>query len=197
MYLPVLEILMAVGVSRLAGPGLLASATRHGPTVVWVAVAFVAADLLAYWTHRCLHGRALWPVHRLHHVPRVLDWLSGFRFHPIDAAIEQAVPVLPLVALGFPPVTIAPYVIVVGLVVAYAHADISIPESRLTGIIVTPAYHRTHHAAGGTGTNFALVLPVMDRIFKTTAPLQPSEDPQPTSQRSTSRPTANDSPLAT
>lgn len=150
VYLPVVEILVASGVSRLAGRGLLASLTRHGNTFVWAAVVFFAADLAAYWTHRCLHGRSLWRIHRLHHDPRVLDWLSGFRFHPIDAAIEQALPILPFVALGFPPIIIAPYVIAVGLVVAYAHADIEIPGSKLVSI---PLPHSNAHSTATAVTS--------------------------------------------
>ena len=55
-----------------------------------LALALVAAvvalfDLAIYWAHRWSHEvPALWRFHAVHHSTEHLDWISGFRNHPLD-----------------------------------------------------------------------------------------------------------------
>jgi sterol desaturase/sphingolipid hydroxylase (fatty acid hydroxylase superfamily) len=103
-------------------------------------------------------------MHALHHASRDVRWVTSFRFHPADVAIQQVAPPLVVAAVGFPIVSLVPYLIVVGVVTLFAHCNVSLPPTRL---IVTPGYHRTHHETVRAGNNFALTLPFMDIVFGT------------------------------
>ena len=42
-------------------------------------------DMAFYWAHRLGHEVPfLWRFHRIHHSTEHLDWVSGFRVHPLD-----------------------------------------------------------------------------------------------------------------
>jgi sterol desaturase/sphingolipid hydroxylase (fatty acid hydroxylase superfamily) len=128
------------------------------PFLVQVAGAFVVAELCAYGVHRYEHyKRTLWKLHSVHHSPGHLDWLAGFRFHPIDAVIQQLVPSAVAMALGFRAT----------LVTLFAHCNVYVPDKWLSRVVVTPSYHRSHHEVGREASNFALVLPVIDGLFGT------------------------------
>lgn len=132
---------------------------------VQAAGAFIVAELTAYWTHRIEHRLPiLWRVHAVHHASRDVHWVTSFRFHPADVAIQQLAPPLVVAAVGYPIVSLAPYMIVVGAVTLFAHCNVSLPPTRL---IVTPGYHRAHHETDRVGNNLALTLPVVDIVFGT------------------------------
>jgi sterol desaturase/sphingolipid hydroxylase (fatty acid hydroxylase superfamily) len=130
--------------------------------------AFVVADLVAYWTHRAEHrSRYTWRFHSVHHSPPQLDWLAGRRFHPLDVVVEQILPVGVVAVLGVPLADLAPYLFATGVVTLLAHSNVAVPGRWLARVVVTPGYHRSHHERGRDGSNFALVLPVMDVLFGT------------------------------
>lgn len=157
--------------------GAAGSAGRHGPlrpvfaalppAAQWLA-GFLLVDLGAYWLHRGEHAAGLlWRLHSVHHSPHHLDWLSGRRFHPVDAVAQQLLPVAAVVALGVRLGSLEPYLVVATVVTILAHCDLAIPCGPLRWIVVTPGYHRSHHEAEGADANFALVLPLMDKVFGT------------------------------
>jgi sterol desaturase/sphingolipid hydroxylase (fatty acid hydroxylase superfamily) len=93
--------------------------------------------------------------------------MTSFRFHPADAGIQQIAPPVCAVIIGFPVGTLAPYLVVVGVVTLFAHCNVSRGPIWLDRILVTPGYHRSHHEQQRADTNFALTLPLMDIIFRT------------------------------
>lgn len=164
VWLPICGLFLAI---------LIDASSRGRPPIgsvfhvygVQAAAAFGLMELTAYWTHRIEHTLPiLWRVHALHHAPRDVYWVTSFRFHPADVAIQQLVPSLVVVAVGFPIVSLAPYLIVAGVVTLFAHCNLCLPSNPL---IVTPGYHRTHHETERVSNNFALTLPVMDTLFGT------------------------------
>lgn len=131
-------------------------------------VAYTLAEMVAYWMHRLEHRSSLlWRVHSVHHAATQVGWMTSFRFHPIDVAVQQCVPPLVVVAVGLPAVSLAPYLLVAGVVTLFAHCNTATPSMWLRHIVVTPGYHRSHHEAARSATNFALTLPVVDMIFGT------------------------------
>src|SRR5690606_31057729 len=91
-------VLAPVGLAVAAVVGLLSLAWLPGlalrPLVAllpgWAQlVAGVALfDLAAYWAHRWSHEVPfLWRFHSVHHSSEHLDWVSGFRVHPVDGAV--------------------------------------------------------------------------------------------------------------
>jgi sterol desaturase/sphingolipid hydroxylase (fatty acid hydroxylase superfamily) len=148
--------------------GLFVRGLMYLPSLVSAAAAFVLADVAAYWLHRLEHCfAATWRLHSVHHSPTRLDWLSGRRFHPLDASAQVVLPSLLVAGLGFPLASLDAYVFVAGLVTTLAHCDLASPGSVVDRLVVTPAYHRSHHERGREGRNFAVVLPVLDRLFGT------------------------------
>lgn len=137
------------------------------PFAVQLGVLFVVAEVAAYWVHRLQHIVPwLWRIHSIHHSTESLRWWSAFRFHPIDTAISHGLPVIAAAACGAGARVLAPYIAVVTVVTVFAHADVCNPGHALSQVIVTPAYHRTHHQSDRELTNFALVLPLLDRVFR-------------------------------
>jgi sterol desaturase/sphingolipid hydroxylase (fatty acid hydroxylase superfamily) len=128
----------------------------------------LVAELAAYWVHRLQHTMpGLWRIHSVHHSSEALRWWSAFRSHPLDTAVSHGVPVIVAAACGAGPGVLVPYLVVVTVVTVLAHADVSVPGRRAALALVTPAFHRSHHELGRETTNFALVLPLCDVVFRT------------------------------
>jgi sterol desaturase/sphingolipid hydroxylase (fatty acid hydroxylase superfamily) len=165
----VLLVAPAVGVvteraaRALAPYGPVASWAAHSPIAAG-ALAFVVADLVAYGVHRSEHRVPwLWRYHSVHHASTPVDALAGYRFHPVNIALERGLPVLFVAAVGFPMGALVPYLSVAFLVTLLAHMNAAVPRTVLDRIVVTPPFHRAHHEEART--HYAFVLPVFDRIF--------------------------------
>ncbi|HEX3919631.1 MAG TPA: sterol desaturase family protein [Caulobacteraceae bacterium] len=129
----------------------------------------VAMDFVQYWLHRLFHTRTLWSFHAIHHSAEDLDWTTTFRIHPVNFVVYGA-GALALVRLaGFSPavlVLIAPFNLVVG---ALVHANVNWTFGPLRYVIVSPVYHRWHHAKDPAAhdKNFAPTFPIFDLMFGT------------------------------
>src|SRR5207302_398357 len=63
-------------------------------------------DVLLYWLHRAFHSRLAWKFHAVHHSPKVLDWTSTQRFHPVNTLLEFCLADVAVLLMGFPPETL-------------------------------------------------------------------------------------------
>lgn len=129
----------------------------------------VLFDLSAYWMHRFFHGRHLWKFHAVHHSSTRLDWLSTVRHHPVNDIAQRIAQSAPALLLGFAPATVAwclPFLTFHSLLI---HSNIDWGFGPLSRFIVSPAFHRWHHAAEAEGRdkNFAELCPLWDRVFGT------------------------------
>jgi len=124
-------------------------------------VAMDAANWLAHWLdHRIT---ALWRFHAVHHSQEELSVLTSFRAHPLVHTTGFFLATIAVLALmGDRPVTPA-------LITAYvclgtvAHANVRWSFGPLGKVIVSPAYHRIHHAVDGpVGANLGIVLTIWD-----------------------------------
>lgn len=149
-----------------AGSGRL---VQRQPRVAQVLEVLLLGDLLAYWTHRLFHRRALWPFHAVHHSSRQVDWLSSVRLHPVNDVVARLVQALPLLLLGFPPGVLAGYVPFLTLYALLLHANVSWDFGPLRLALASPAFHRWHHTteAEGLDKNFAGLFPFLDLAFGT------------------------------
>jgi lathosterol oxidase len=150
-----------------------------GPFQVWVGAqplaiqfveAVVLADLFAYFSHRLFHGLpVLWRFHQIHHSSESMDWLAGSRLHLVDIVVTRAVAFLPLYFMGFSPAALYSYLVFASAQAIFIHANVGFRFGPLRHLLVTPQFHHWHHTAQpeALDKNFAVHLPVIDRIFGT------------------------------
>jgi sterol desaturase/sphingolipid hydroxylase (fatty acid hydroxylase superfamily) len=124
-------------------------------------VAMDGANWLAHWAdHRIT---ALWRLHAVHHSQEELSVLTSFRAHPlvhITGFFLATVPVLLLMGdRPLAPVLITLYV----CLGTFPHANVRWSLGPLGKVVVSPAYHRIHHAVDGPdGANLGIVLTIWD-----------------------------------
>ncbi|MGH3578804.1 MAG: sterol desaturase family protein, partial [Mycobacterium sp.] len=140
--------------------------TSSSPRWLLLAVTLVlmdGANWLAHWAeHRF---GPLWRVHALHHSQEELSVLTSFRAHPLSHIPGFFLATIPVVALagnrGMAPLLITAYVCLGTL----PHANVRWSFGPLGRVVVSPAYHRLHHSAGGPdGLNLGIVLTVWDML---------------------------------
>lgn len=139
--------------------------------VAWkIALAVVLADLCLYWIHRAQHTWTwAWRTHAWHHSVEELWWFSGFRtslLHSFFYNLPQvAIPVL-LLGLGTVETAVC---FAIGMVVQFwEHVNWRVDLGRLDRVLVTPDYHRVHHALTPDPLkNLAPTFSLWDRLFGT------------------------------
>jgi sterol desaturase/sphingolipid hydroxylase (fatty acid hydroxylase superfamily) len=128
----------------------------------------ILSDLTQYWVHRWFHVMPfLWRFHSIHHSAEVMDWLAGSRLHLIDAVITRAISYVPIYVLGFSEQAMFAYVAWVVIQATFIHSNVRWKFRWLQPLLATPAFHHWHHSAApeAVDKNFAVHLPVLDRIF--------------------------------
>jgi sterol desaturase/sphingolipid hydroxylase (fatty acid hydroxylase superfamily)/DNA-binding beta-propeller fold protein YncE len=126
-------------------------------------------DVMMYWIHRLFHTGWAWKVHAVHHSPRVLDWMSASRFHPLNSLLSYCVPDVTVLLLGFSPEALAVLVPVNVIWSSMVHANLNWSFGPLRYLLASPVFHRWHHTTGeeGLNKNFAPTFPFLDMIFGT------------------------------
>ena len=141
--------------------------TAHWPRWAVVVATLVGMDLCNWVAHVGDHRvGALWRIHALHHSQEELSVLTSFRAHPLmhtTGFVLATVPVLLLTgARPLAPVLITLYVCLGTL----PHTNVRWSYGPLGRLVVSPAYHRVHHAAEGEqDVNLGVVLTVWDAVF--------------------------------
>jgi lathosterol oxidase len=161
-------LLPARALMRAWDPGALREAVASQPLgLQWVEVV-VVADLGQYWIHRAFHRVPfLWRFHAVHHSSRALDWLAGSRLHLVDVVITRGLVLVPVMTLGFSPAAVYAYVVFVSFHAVFIHANVRFRFGWLDHVLATPRGHHWHHAVTPVDKNFAVHLPVLDRLFGT------------------------------
>lgn len=119
------------------------------------------ANWLAHWAdHRFA---VLWRMHALHHSQEEVTVLTSFRAHPLSHLAGFLLATVPVIVLlgdrGMAPLLVTGYVCLGTL----PHADVPWSLGPLGKVVVSPAYHRLHHAADRSdGYNLGVVLTVWD-----------------------------------
>ncbi len=140
------------------------------PQAAVVIVILAGIDAMNWLAHVANHrSTALWRLHALHHSQEDLSVLTTFRTHPLvhAAYLPALLPALVLGASGAVPcVALVAY----GCLVTLPHANLRWSFGPLGRVVVSPAYHRLHHARvpiGPRGTvNFGFVLVCWDQLAR-------------------------------
>lgn len=129
-------------------------------------------DLWTYGWHRACHRiPLLWRFHRVHHSDAAMDVTTANRFHAGEILLSGLLRLLLIPALGIRFQDLVVYETILQVCVQWHHANIRLSEPwerRLRQWVVTPGLHQVHHSREQpqTDSNYASVLPVWDRIFR-------------------------------
>jgi len=165
--LTLVETGFAVEVGRHAR-FLLVSRLALVPRVVVVGAILVGIDAMNWAAHVANHRSAsLWRLHALHHSQEDMSVFTTFRTHPLVHATYLGA-LLPALILGASGTVPAVALIVYGCLVTLPHANLRWGFGPLGRVVVSPAYHRLHHARDAIdprGTvNFGFVLVCWDQL---------------------------------
>jgi len=133
-------------------------------------LALVIGDLGVYAIHRLQHEiPLLWRFHAVHHSAEEMDWLVGFRFHPLDLFLLRVFSLGPLVALGVAPAAVAIFIDVSGWQSWLVHANVRMPYGPLRWLVVSPEFHHWHHGVEREAhdRNYASLVACWDVLFRT------------------------------
>lgn len=139
-------------------------------SVLSIAFAFLLQDFLYYWFHKASHHiHWLWAAHVVHHSSTKMNFTTAFRQSLMYPVAGMWVFWLPMILIGFEPLTVFS---VVALNLAYqffVHTQIVGKLGWFEKVFNTPSHHRVHHAinTGYLDKNFAGVLIIWDKLFGT------------------------------
>lgn len=170
VLLPALTLAL-VGVHDWQATGLIAW-FGLGP-VAGFAVILLALQGVGYALHRAFHQIGwMWRIHAVHHSDTEVDATTVHRHHPLEVIIGFLATLPVVFLLGPTPMQLLAYNVLHIAVATLSHGNLKL-GARLDGwlrpFVVTPAYHRLHHAAerNYTDSNYATLLPLFDHLFGT------------------------------
>jgi sterol desaturase/sphingolipid hydroxylase (fatty acid hydroxylase superfamily) len=147
-------------------------------SVISIFSAFILQDFLYYWFHKASHHiHWLWAAHVVHHSSTKMNFTTAFRQSLMYPLAGMWLFWLPMILIGFDPITVFT---VVALNLAYqffVHTQIVNKLGWFEKVFNTPSHHRVHHAinVGYLDKNFAGVLIIWDKLFGTFAEEEPTK----------------------
>jgi sterol desaturase/sphingolipid hydroxylase (fatty acid hydroxylase superfamily) len=165
-----LMTLLSVGAAALIGghaPWIELRSTGLWPGWLLVPLTLVAMDAANWLAHYADHRLdALWRFHALHHSQEELSVLTSFRAHPLMHTTGFLLATIPVVVL-MPTRPIAPVLITIYVCIGtLQHANLRWTFGPLGRVIVSPAYHRLHHAPDTQAVNLGVVLTIWDVLAR-------------------------------
>ncbi|WP_321857757.1 sterol desaturase family protein [Paraburkholderia tropica] len=138
-------------------------------------VYLVVLDFAGYWYHRWQHRFGVWwELHAVHHSQQQMSLWCDDRNHFLDDIVQAAFFAAISLFIGVPPAQFVVLIAVSNFLQAVQHVNARLDYGRvLERILVSPAFHRRHHAIGygheGTryGCNFGVLFPWWDVMFRT------------------------------
>lgn len=140
---------------------------------------FVMLDFVEYLYHRASHTfHWWWQLHALHHSQTVMTAWSDNRNHILDDIMRAALFAFFALLFGVSPGQFILLVVFSQMIESWQHANIKMHLGPLKYLLVSPMYHRLHHAVGygheaigkpGVlgGCNFGVLFPWWDMLFNT------------------------------
>jgi sterol desaturase/sphingolipid hydroxylase (fatty acid hydroxylase superfamily) len=161
------------GVANVDLDGLWPGVTSQ-PLVAF-AIYLIVLDFAGYWYHRWQHRIGVWwELHAVHHSQRQMSLWCDDRNHLLDDVLQACFFAAIALAIGVPPAQFVVLTAVTNFAQSVQHANVRLHYGwLLERLIVSPAFHRRHHAIGygheGTayGCNFGVLFPWWDMLFKT------------------------------
>jgi sterol desaturase/sphingolipid hydroxylase (fatty acid hydroxylase superfamily) len=166
---PVVTLLgtgFAVSLFKVA-PWLRIHSLAPGPRWALVAFVVVVMDACNWFGHFLNHRvTTFWRYHALHHSQEEMSILTSFRAHPLVHASFQ-IATLPLLLLGTSGAVPLPVLIAYVLLGSVPWANVRWDFGPLRYILVSPAYHRLHHAKDDPrGVNLGTVFVWWDMLAR-------------------------------
>nr|WP_206603350.1 sterol desaturase family protein [Polynucleobacter paneuropaeus] len=139
----------------------------------------ILLDLVEYLYHRATHGfNWWWQLHALHHSQTVMTAWSDNRNHIVDDVLRAAIFALFALLFGVSPGQFIFLVVISQFIQSWQHANLNIDLGIGKYLLVSPLFHRMHHAVGYGheaigkpevlgGCNFGVLFPWWDMFFKT------------------------------
>jgi sterol desaturase/sphingolipid hydroxylase (fatty acid hydroxylase superfamily) len=161
-----LMTLLSVGAAALIGSHarwIELRTTEHWPGWLLIPLTVVAMDGANWLAHYADHRLGpLWRFHALHHSQEELSVLTSFRAHPLMHTTGFLLATVPVMAL-MPARPIAPVIITIYVCIGtLQHANLGWAFGPVGRVLVSPAYHRLHHAPDTQRVNLGVVLTIWD-----------------------------------
>jgi sterol desaturase/sphingolipid hydroxylase (fatty acid hydroxylase superfamily) len=161
-----LMTLLSVGAAELIGSHagwIEVRSTERWPGWLLLPLTIVAMDGANWLAHHADHRLGpLWRFHALHHSQEELSVLTSFRAHPLMHTTGFLLATVPAVAL-MPTRPIGPVLITIYVCFGtLQHANLRWTFGPAGRVIVSPAYHRLHHAPDAQCVNLGVVLTIWD-----------------------------------
>jgi sterol desaturase/sphingolipid hydroxylase (fatty acid hydroxylase superfamily) len=161
-----LMTLLSVGAAALIGghaQRIELRATAHWSGWLLMPLTLVAMDAANWLAHYADHQfGALWRFHALHHSQEELSVLTSFRAHPLMHTTGFLLATVPAVVL-MPTRPMAPVLITIYVCIGtLQHANLRWTFGPVGRVLVSPAYHRLHHARDTQRVNLGVVLAIWD-----------------------------------
>ncbi|QWE15818.1 sterol desaturase family protein [Polynucleobacter sp. AP-Nino-20-G2] len=140
---------------------------------------FILLDFVEYLYHRASHTfNWWWQLHALHHSQTVMTAWSDDRNHIFDSIMHAVVFAFFALLFGVSPGQFIFLVVLSQLMQSWQHANIKVDLGPFKYALISPLYHRMHHAVGygheakgkpGVlgGCNFGIIFPWWDMLFNT------------------------------
>jgi sterol desaturase/sphingolipid hydroxylase (fatty acid hydroxylase superfamily) len=161
-----LMTMLSVGAAALVGTQarwIELRPAQHWTLWLLIPLTIAAMDGANWLAHYADHRLdALWRFHALHHSQEELSVLTSFRAHPLMHTTGFLLATIPVVVLmptrAIDPVLITIYVCIGTL----QHANLRWTFGPVGRVVVSPAYHRLHHATDTQCVNLGVVLTIWD-----------------------------------
>jgi sterol desaturase/sphingolipid hydroxylase (fatty acid hydroxylase superfamily) len=165
-----LIVLLGTGFAGLLArlePWLVLPRLPAVPRWCFVGLAVIGIDAVDWLTHLANHKIAsLWRLHAVHHSQEELSILTTYRAHPL-VHVSFLLSAVPILAVESNTATPAVVLTVYACLGALPHANVRWTYGWAGRIAVSPAYHRTHHAATGRlDVNLGTVLAIWDTLSR-------------------------------
>lgn len=135
--------------------------------LLFMVLSLIVVGLVDYWTHRWLHTRLLWNIHKIHHAPTRINFTVLFHEHFLMSGVSIPLYTVTQLLLG---ATLVPPWGLFHLVVSYAqHSNVRGRLGVLNYLIATPEIHRYHHSSDPKhyNSNFSGGFMIWDMLFGT------------------------------
>jgi sterol desaturase/sphingolipid hydroxylase (fatty acid hydroxylase superfamily) len=137
------------------------------PSWCFIGLALLAIDACDWLAHFGNHRvGALWRLHAVHHSQEELSILTTYRAHPLVhvSFLLSAIPILAVESNAVTPTAVLTAYACLG---ALPHANVRWTYGPVGRVLISPAYHRIHHAATGRlDINLGTVFPFWDMLAR-------------------------------
>jgi sterol desaturase/sphingolipid hydroxylase (fatty acid hydroxylase superfamily) len=158
------------GLVTAYAPWLQLNLMASMPPVLQMISIIMVSDFVGYWNHRWKHSnRFLWAFHSIHHSQTKLTIVSNHRFHVVDETLLRLWLFIPFQILGTGVAMWLWLDFLMAWVLYLQHSEWNWTYGRLGRVLVSPVFHRKHHAKDERlhNSNYSMLFSFWDDLFGT------------------------------